>query len=221
MPMGKRSVPAPDVRQRVLEEATRLMAANGFGATSLQDVADAVGVTKQSVLYHFPSKEELRKAILEALLAGWKDVVPRLLIASTQSGLAKFDAVMQNLVEFFASDPDRARLLLREMLDRPEEMREIIDRHVRPWVEVVTGHIRLGQEGGQIQADVDAESYVVNIIGMALAATATMHTIGSALAAKKKAPGERIVKELVRAARTSLFRESYLEHQTAKRRGVS
>ena len=57
------------VRDQVLHEATRLLARHGFEGTSLQAVADAVGVKKPSVLYHFKSKEDLRQAVLDSLLS--------------------------------------------------------------------------------------------------------------------------------------------------------
>src|SRR5690349_14115011 len=117
-----------EVREKILLESTRLIAARGFDGISLQEVADAVGVKKPSVLYHFPSKEDIRRAVLERMLARWSDVLPRLLMASQATGLAKFEAVTGELFEFFAAEPDRARLIMREILDRPVEMKELASR---------------------------------------------------------------------------------------------
>jgi len=47
--------PDSDVRAATIAAATRLFAAQGFGGTALQDIADAVGVTKPAILHHFPS----------------------------------------------------------------------------------------------------------------------------------------------------------------------
>ena len=58
-----------DVRSEILRTATRLFAAKGFDGTSLKDIADAGGIRKPSLLYHFPSKEQLRLAVLEQLRA--------------------------------------------------------------------------------------------------------------------------------------------------------
>lgn len=204
-----------DAREKILLEATRLFASRGFEGTALQDVADAVGVKKPSVLYHFPSKEEIRRAVLERILARWNDILPRLLMASQLSGLAKFEAVTSELFEFFASDPDRARLIMREVLDRPKEMKELAERLVQPWIGVVTQYIQLGKDAGQIRADVDPEVFVLQVCSMSLAVIATGDAFTAILPgpAKKKPAMRRLTQELVRMAKTSLFEPSYLAHK--------
>ncbi|SDM30323.1 TetR/AcrR family transcriptional regulator [Allokutzneria albata] len=45
--------------------AGRLFGAQGYGATSVQQIADAMGYSKAAVLYHFPSKDTLLAAVLD------------------------------------------------------------------------------------------------------------------------------------------------------------
>jgi AcrR family transcriptional regulator len=56
---------APDTRQEIISEASRLFAEWGYKGTSLQDIARVVGVSKATLLYHFSTKE----AILAELMA--------------------------------------------------------------------------------------------------------------------------------------------------------
>src|SRR5262245_13983819 len=158
--------------EQILTAATRLFAARGYGGTSLQDVADAVGIRKQSLLYHFPSKEALRRRVLDALLSRWNDVLPRLLMAAT-SGEDQFDAVLAETIRFFAQDPDRARLLLREILDRPDDVSAMVTTHIAPWVEVVCGYIRKGIERGEIAPEVDPQGYVLGVMHSIVSTVAT------------------------------------------------
>ena len=51
--------------QRVLDAALELFTAHGFEGTSLQDIADRLGVTKAAVYYHFHTKDELLRALVE------------------------------------------------------------------------------------------------------------------------------------------------------------
>ena len=65
-------------RREILDAAIGAFAVDGFGATSVQHIADASGHSKSSVLYHFDSKEKMLDAALtpaidalEELLAHW------------------------------------------------------------------------------------------------------------------------------------------------------
>jgi AcrR family transcriptional regulator len=184
--------------EQIISAATRLFAARGVGATSLQDVADAVGIRKQSLLYHVPSKHHLRQQVLEHLLFRWNDILPRLLMAAS-SGEDQFDLVLAETVGFFAADPDRARLLLREILDRPDQVRALLPTHVSPWVEVVSRAIRKGVERGTTNTAVDPEAYVVAVLNLVLG------TIATAECLERLADRTRLLSELTRIAKASLL----------------
>lgn len=187
-----------DVRARAVLAATRLFAAQGFDATSVQAVADDVGVTKQAVLHHFPSKDHLRQAVLEAILAHWNDTLPKLLLAATATE-DRFDAVFGELHRFFASAPDRALVVLREALDRPNEMKKLLRGPVRPWLSAVAGYIDAGRKSGAHYDDVDSEAYVTLILQMVIASAASASVMASLI------DRERYDRELRRIARASLF----------------
>ncbi len=52
-------------RRRLLEEAVRLFGRRGYEGASLDAVATAAGVRKQTLLYYFPTKEALLEACVE------------------------------------------------------------------------------------------------------------------------------------------------------------
>jgi AcrR family transcriptional regulator len=189
------------VRDAILHEATRLFAARGFDGTAVQDVADAVGVSKPSVLHHFPSKEALRGAVLEAMLAHWQRTLPQLLVAATASE-ARFDAVLGELHAFFSSDPDRARLVMREVLDRPVEMKKLLRKTLSPWIEAIAAYIREGRERGRHHHDVDPEAYVLHVLQLVISAVASADVTSAVL---EKGARDRYDRELARIARTSLY----------------
>lgn len=53
------------MRGRILDESAGLFLRRGYNATSLREIADAVGVKAGSLYYHFASKEDLLVEILE------------------------------------------------------------------------------------------------------------------------------------------------------------
>ena len=52
------------IDEGIVDRAAALFARRGFEQTSVQAVADAVGLSKAGLLHHFPSKEALREAVL-------------------------------------------------------------------------------------------------------------------------------------------------------------
>ena len=60
--------PRSDTRQRIQEVARDLFARQGVQRTSLQDIADELGITKPALYYHFASREELVRSILVPLI---------------------------------------------------------------------------------------------------------------------------------------------------------
>ena len=52
-------------RDRILDSALAAFGMRGYDATSLDDLAADLGITKQAILYHYSSKEALLKATIE------------------------------------------------------------------------------------------------------------------------------------------------------------
>jgi AcrR family transcriptional regulator len=66
----------PDVRSRVLDAALELFSEHGFEGTTIQQIADRLGVTKAALYYHFESPKD---EILAALIAPATDGLDSLL----------------------------------------------------------------------------------------------------------------------------------------------
>ena len=58
-----------DTRERILAVAQDLFIKQGYDKVSLREVAEQVGVTKAALYYHFASKEELLKTLVQPLQA--------------------------------------------------------------------------------------------------------------------------------------------------------
>ncbi len=195
-------VETPEVRKSALAAALHLFANHGFEATPLQAVADAVGVSKQAILHHFSTKEQLRQAVLDSILGHFTETLPRLLLLATASE-DRFEAVFGELFRFFVEDRNRARIVLREAFDRPEEARALLKGLVRPWLSAIAKYIQVGQERGRHFSDVDAEVYVIHILQLVLTAVASFPVMEAALGPNAR---RRYDRELARIAKASLFR---------------
>ena len=193
-----------DVRAKILTEATRLFAKKGVDATSLQEISEAVGVRKPSLLYHFPSKDALHENVVRNVLVHLSEALPRLLKAAARED--RFDAILDETIQFFAADPDRARLLLREALDRPVEMKRLLETGALSWMGLLADSIRKAQAEGLMREDADPEAWLLQVIHLVVGTFASGPILQTLVGTRSKSVDERLIKELKRVARASLMR---------------
>ncbi|MBF6465391.1 TetR/AcrR family transcriptional regulator [Nocardia beijingensis] len=62
-------------KSAIRDAAVKLFGAKGFEQTSLREVADAVGITKASLYYHYASKLDLLLAIIDPIVDHMRSVV--------------------------------------------------------------------------------------------------------------------------------------------------
>lgn len=62
----------PRARQKVLDAARRIVENRGAGHLTFETLAEESGVTRGGITYHFPTKEALLKALIEADVAQWE-----------------------------------------------------------------------------------------------------------------------------------------------------
>jgi len=90
-----------NTKERIFEAAIDLFARKGFDATSMREIAEAVGIKKASMYSHYKSKDEILEKILEYPIGrigemGPQDVKTEELIVTM--GLEKFMALAGDLI---------------------------------------------------------------------------------------------------------------------------
>ena len=68
-----KSMEKSNTREEILEAALDLFAVNGYEATSISQLADAVGIRKASLYSHFANKQDILDTIVETVLKGYAD----------------------------------------------------------------------------------------------------------------------------------------------------
>ena len=103
-------MPSSSTSDRILDAALASFASRGYEATSLDTVAKSLELTKQSILYWFPSKD----ALLEAVIARSADDLSAALETALQ-GRAKagtrVEAVVRSVFRLAARQPELLGLL--------------------------------------------------------------------------------------------------------------
>jgi AcrR family transcriptional regulator len=151
-------------KDEILDVAMRLFAERGYEGTSMNDVAEKVGMRKASLFYHFATKDALYEAVLDRLVASLQAALEEI-YASSGTYADRLDAVTNTIVGVFGSHPYAARLLLRETMDWGPVIRgKLLERILRV-LEAGAAWVSAGQESGAF-VEGDAKQLVLSAIGL-------------------------------------------------------
>jgi len=108
-----------DTRTRLIEAAIGLFTQHSFAGTSLQMIADELGLTKAAIYHHFRTREQLLAAVIEPMLDELRAVVesaeakrtPHARAEHMLSGYAALAVRNRGLVAVLATDPSVATVL--------------------------------------------------------------------------------------------------------------
>ena len=66
-------------KRRILDEALKLFAINGYEATSIEQITNAVGIRKSSLYSHFKSKKEILELLVDEIKEQYQLYLERML----------------------------------------------------------------------------------------------------------------------------------------------
>ena len=112
-----------DTRSRLLDTALKLFSEHGMEGTSLQMIADELGVTKAAVYYHFKTKDEIVEAIVRPPMQELDHILDE--ARTKRSRGAQIDHALQGFIQLivrhralfgvFSSDPGIQRVVHRTL----------------------------------------------------------------------------------------------------------
>lgn len=200
MPRTPRASP----RDRILDAALATFAAHGTEGSSVQAVADAVGMSKQALLHHFPTKQKLREGVYELLALRFREQLPAVAAELVSRSHDRYRALIELVLERFDENGEPSRFLAFELLERPDEVLTWLQSEAAPWLGLIKGVV---EQSKDFKDGFDPEAHVAVLGAMML--------VQSALVPRSDARWrERMKKALLRAMHLS----SHLDPVTKKRR---
>ncbi len=133
----------PTRSEQITRAAAHLFATRGYGATTIDDIGAAAGVSGPAIYWHFPGKQALLAAMLtdvsEQLLSGGRECVD----AASDADLA-LTALVDMQVRFALGQPDLIVVHGRELRQLDEgqahTVRALQRQYVDVWVAVLRQH---------------------------------------------------------------------------------
>jgi TetR/AcrR family acrAB operon transcriptional repressor len=107
-------------QERILDAAMEVFARYGYRRASMDQVAEAAGLTRQAVYHHFQSKEALFRAAVEALHDGALEAAIAAGAAAEQAG--------QSLADVLAAQVDAKTRYVVECMEETAHMEELLSQ---------------------------------------------------------------------------------------------
>jgi TetR/AcrR family transcriptional regulator len=104
-----------DLEQAILMEAERIFADKGFNGTSVLDIAEVVGLSKQNLMYYFPTKKLLYEKVLDNVLDDWLQSM-KALAHTEMSAEDALAAYIRAKLEFSKRRPTGSRVYALELI---------------------------------------------------------------------------------------------------------
>jgi AcrR family transcriptional regulator len=159
------------LQQRLVLVATRLFAAQGYDATSVQQIVEAAGVTKGALYHHFTCKDDLLYEVYHHVLAEQTRRMEE--IADGPGDAAqRLAAVVGDVIASSVANLDELIVFFRSMHLLPDAQQKTVRAERRRYHLRVRRLVEEGQRAGVLTTDVPADLAVHFVYG-------AIHQIGT------------------------------------------
>lgn len=120
-----------EIEQRIVDAAKPLFARHGYDGTSIDRIAADAGLSKQNLLYYFPRKQALYRAVLGRVLDVWLSYMDAMSQREDDPEAALREYIAGKL-RFSFEHPDDSRIYASEVIAGAPHFADEIERRVLP-----------------------------------------------------------------------------------------
>ena len=118
---------------KILKATTKLMSEKGYHGTSIQMIADEVGITKSTIIHHFKNKEGILLAILEEFVPTATREMTGIVKDKNINGIDKLKKFLQFHMDQVQKHRDVLNLYIRESRYFGELQRKVYEDNQRAY----------------------------------------------------------------------------------------
>lgn len=157
--------PSKRRRQEVIDVAARIFNEKGYEATSIQEIAEEVGILKGSLYYYIDTKEDLLFAVIREAYDAALSVIEQL-EQRDGDALEMIEALVHGHAQVFAATFVQSSVFFREFRALSEERQKTIREAGDVYNRFLISQIRRGQRSGEVKSDINPRLAAIGIIGM-------------------------------------------------------
>jgi len=132
----------------ILNAALDVFSLHGFRGATIDQIADAAGMSKPNLLYYFASKEEIHRRLLEDMLDLWLD--PLRALDNAGDPIAELRSYIRRKLEMARDFPRESRLFANEMLQGAPHAIDVLEGELKVLVDDKAGLIESWMAEGRI-----------------------------------------------------------------------
>ena len=141
-----------EIADAILSAAADLFRERGYASTSMQEIADAVGMSRPALYYHFKNKEELLGRLVEDVTVRTQREAARIAGSASGSDHAQtLRSMMRAQALWILQHPQHFAVVQRDEASLPEHLRAIQDAAKRDLLERFRVVIAAGMAAGQFR----------------------------------------------------------------------
>lgn len=134
--------------EAILDAALDVFSQAGFKGATLDQIAEAAGLSKPNLLYYFPSKDLVYRSLLNRLLQTWLD--PLRAMDASGEPMREILAYVRRKIELARDFPKESRLFANEMLQGAPRLTEVLEGDLRALVAEKAQVLALWMDQGRI-----------------------------------------------------------------------
>lgn len=138
--------------EQILDGALEIFSRYGYRGATVDQIAEASGMSKPNLLYYFRRKHDIYVAVLRRTLEMWLQPLEE--ISESGDPAEELTRYIAKKLEFSRTNPQESRLFASEIIQGAPQLRPILERQVRELVESKAGVLRSWAAQGKI-IDVD------------------------------------------------------------------
>lgn len=153
------------VSGEILEKAATLFAERGFSSTSMQDVAEALEISRTALYHYIGGKEELLATLVRGISRETADSLEAIAADESLDPLERLAAAIRSMATRIANNPGRFRLLLMSEGSLPEPLSSEHQEARRRSLRELTAIVRAGVDAGALRV-MDEHVAAFALLGM-------------------------------------------------------
>ena len=147
-------------RSRILDAALDVFSVHGFRGATLDQIAEAAGLSKPNILYYFAGKEEIHITLLNQLMETWLD--PLVEMDADGDPLEEILAYVMRKLDMARELPRESRLFANEILQGAPRMQPHLEGDLKPLFDAKCAVIGKWIDDGRL-APVDPRHLIFSI----------------------------------------------------------